>query len=347
MAGTYLNYPFDEEIFTRMWQEEPDPVQTALLNSGVMVQDSLIAQQIQNDGNYYTIPFYNVLDGDPVNYDGATDITTTETSAGSQSGIVYGRAKGFTARDFVAELSGSDPMGHIAATIGKYWAKQRQKKLIQVLDAIFGITGGTAGSRQKAWADNHTLNLGSDTATAYPIGETDLNTLATQAMGDNKSQFGLVVMHSNVAQTLENKERLEYWKQTDANGLERPVGLASCNGYTVIIDDNVPAKAVGGSGANKDLIQYTTYLLGTGAIRAAQGRVDRPSEVARDPKTNGGQDTLYTRIRETIHPNGFTYTIPSSGWTQSPTDAQLSASANWSVMYDPKAIPLARLITNG
>ena len=119
------------------------------------------------------------------------------------------------------------------------------------------------------------------------------------------------------------------------------------NVYTVIIDDNVPAKAVGGSGANKDLIQYTTYLLGTGAIRAAQGRVDRPSEVDRDPKTNGGQDTLYTRIRETIHPNGFTFTIPSSGWTQSPTDAQLSASANWSVMYDPKAIPLARLITNG
>ena len=252
MAATYLNYPFDAELFTQMWREEPDPVITALLNSGVMAQDSIIASQIQNDGNLYTIPFYNVLSGDPVNYDGATDITSTETSGGAQSGIVYGRAKGFTARDFVAELSGADPMGHIASTIGKYWSKYRQKKLIDVLDAIFSITGGSAGSNTKLWVDNHTENLGSTTATAYTIGATDLNDLATKALGDNKSMFAVAVMHSNVAKTLENMQVLEYWKQTDANGVQRPTALASCNGYTVIIDDGVPNSAVGGSGANKD-----------------------------------------------------------------------------------------------
>ena len=273
MAGTYLNYPFDAEIFTQMWNEEPDPVKTALLNSGVLAQDALIASQIQGDGNYYTIPFYNVLGGDPVNYDGQTDITSEETTADTQSGIVYGRAKGFTARDFVAELSGSNPMGHIASTIGKYWAKQRQQKLLQVLSAVFGITGGTAGSNQKLWADNHTADLGSTTATPYTIGKTDLNDLATQACGDNKSIFSMAIMHSNVAKTLENIQVLEYWKQTDANGLQRPVGLASANGYTVIIDDGVPAVKTGGSGENQDLVKYTTYLLGQGVIRTAQGRV--------------------------------------------------------------------------
>ena len=347
MAETYLGYPFDADIFTQLWNEEPDPVKTALLNSGVLAQDALIASQIQGDGNYYTIPFYNVLDGDPVNYDGQTDITSEETTADTQSGIVYGRAKGFTARDFVAELSGSNPMGHIASTIGKYWAKQRQQKLLQVLSAVFGITGGTAGSNQKSWADNHTADLGSATATPYTIGKTDLNDLATQACGDNKSIFTMAIIHSNVAKTLENVQVLEYWKQTDANGLQRPVGLASANGYTVIIDDGVPAIKTGGSGENKDLVKYTTYLLGQGVIRTAQGRVDNPSETARDPKTNGGQDTLYTRMRETLHPNGFSFTIPSSGWTNSPTDAQLSAAANWSIKFNPKAIPLARLITNG
>ena len=345
--ATYLNYPFDEELFTQMWNEEPDPVKTALLESGVMVEDSLIAQQIQGDGNLYTIPFYNVLSGDPVNYDGATDITSEETTADSQSGIVYGRAKGFTARDFVAELSGANPMGHIASTIGKYWQKQRQNKLIQVLNAIFAITGGAAGSYQKEWVDKHTADVSSTTAEASKIGATDLNHLATQAMGDNKSKFAVAIMHSSVAETLENLQVLEYWKQTDANGIQRPTALASCNGYTVIIDDGVPNEAVGGTGANKDLVQYTTYLIGEGALRTASGRVDHPSEVSRDPKTNGGQDTLYTRMRETIHPNGFSFKIPSSGWTNSPTDAQLSAAANWSVKFNPKAIPIARLITNG
>ena len=62
----------------------------------------------------------------------------------------------------------------------------------------------------------------------------------------------------------------------------------------------------------------------------------------------GGQDELITRIRETIHPNGFSFTIPKSGvWTESPTDEQLFATANWSIKFDPKAIPIARLITNG
>lgn len=345
--ATYLNYPFDAEIFTQMWQEEPDPVKNALLESGVMVEDSLIAQQIQNDGNFYTIPFYNTLDGTPDNYDGATDISASETTADAQSGIVYGRAIGFTARNFVAELSGSNPMGHIASSVGRYWNKQRQLKLIQVLSAIFGISGGAAGSKTKQWVDNHTADLGSSTATEYKIGETDINDLATQALGDNKSKFSVAVMHSNVAKTLEKLQVLEFWKYTDANGIQRPTNLASCNGYTVIVDDGVPTKAVGGSGANKDLMQYTTYLLGEGSIRTAQGRVDVPSAVAREESKNGGQDTLYTRIRETIHPNGFSFTIPSSGWTNSPTDAQLSAAANWSVKFNPKAIPIARLITNG
>lgn len=345
MPGTYLNYPFDAEIFLRLWNETPDPVKTALLDSGVMVEDSTIAARIQNDGNLYTIPFYDVLSGDPVNYNGATDITSAETTADSQSGIVYGRAKGFTARNFVAELSGADPMGHIAATVGRYWNKYRQSVLIKILTAVFGITGGTGYPKQ--WADGHIADLGSATASPKLIGLTDLNDLATLAMGDNKSLFKVAVMHSNVAKTLENAQVLEFWKYTDAQGVQRPTNLASTNGYTVIVDDGVPAAPVGGSGDNKDLIKYTTYLLGEGVLRTAKGRVDVPTEAARDPKTNGGQDTLYTRMRETIHPNGFSFVVPGSGWTESPTDAQLAATANWRVKFNPKAIPMAALITNG
>ena len=345
MPGTFLGYPFDSELFFQLWNEEPDPVRTAIIDSGAMTYDNTIAERISHDGNLYTIPFYNPLDGTPVNYDGQTDITATETSAASQSGIVYGRAAGFTSRNFVAELSGADPMGHIAASVGKYWQKQRQAILLKILSGVFGITGSSGNA--KLWQDNHTANLGSATATAYTMGETDLNDLATQALGDNKSLFSLVIMHSNVAKGLENKQLLEYWKQTDANGLQRPMNIASMSGYTVIIDDNVPVTAVGGSEANKDLKLYTTYLLGNGVLRNATARLDHPADVQYDPAKNGGQETLYTRIRETIHPNGFSFKAPSSNWTQSPTDAQLAASANWSIVYNPKAIPMAQLITNG
>lgn len=179
------------------------------------------------------------------------------------------------------------------------------------------------------------------------IAETDLNDLATLACGDHKDQFGLAIMHSNVAKTLENKQLLEYWKYTDSNGIQRPMNIASVNGYTALIDDGVPCETVGGEGANKDLKKYTTYLFGTGVIRTAKGRVDVPAEINRDAKKNGGQDELITRMRETLHPNGFSFKVPTSGWTQSPTDAQLFAKANWDIKFDPKAIPMARLITNG
>lgn len=345
MAGTIFGIPFDEELFMQMWNEAPDPYLTAMIESGAVVQDSLIADKIANNGNIYTIPFYDTLDGEDQNYDGQTDIEVTEVGGGSQTGVVYGRAKGFFARNFTAELSGADPMGHIIATVAKYWQKRRQKRMIGIADAVFGITG-TSG-HAKTWGTTHSLDLGSTTATARQIEETDLNDLATLACGDHKDQFGLAIMHSNVAKTLENKQLLEYWKYTDANGIQRPMNIASVNGYTAIIDDGVPCAAVGGEGANKDLKKYTTYLFGAGVIRTAKGRVDVPVETNRDPKTNGGQDELITRMRETLHPNGFSFKIPTTGWTESPTDTQLFATANWGIKFDPKAIPMARLITNG
>ena len=345
MAGTIFGLPFDEELFLQMWNEVPDPTLTAILNSGAMVADSNIAGMIQNNGNLYTIPFYNPLDGDPSNHDGQTDITATEINGAYQTGVVYGRDKAFAARDFAAELSGGDPMGHIAGTVGRYWSKQRQKELIGILNGVFSITGSSGNA--KLWQDNNTADLSSTTATPYTIGLTDANDLLTQAAGDNKSQFTLAIMHSQVAKTLENAQLLEFWTQTDANGITRRLNLATYGGMTVIIDDGVPATAVGGSEANKDLIKYTTYFLGGGALRQANARLDNPVETQRDPAKNGGMDILYTRIRETIHPNGFSFTPPSSSWTQSPTRAQLSAKANWSIVFNPKAIAMARLITNG
>ena len=274
MPGTIFGIPFDEELFLQMWNEAPDPYLTAMIESGAVVDDPTIANMIQVSGNIYTIPFYDTLDGDDQNYDGQTDITVTEVGGGYQTGVVYGRAKGFFARNFTAELSGADPMGHIVATIAKYWQKRRQKRMIGITNAVFDITG--ASGHAKKWAETHSLDLGSDTASARVIEETDLNDLATLACGDHKDQFGLAIMHSNVAKTLENKQLLEYWKYTDANGIQRPMNMGSANGYTVIIDDGVPCEAVGGDGANKDLKKYTTYLFGSGVIRTARGRVDVP-----------------------------------------------------------------------
>ena len=94
---------------------------------------------------------------------------------------------------------------------------------------------------------------------------------------------------------------------------------------------------------------YTTYLFGVGAIQMASAPVQHPSEISRVVLTAGGYDLLATRLRETLHPNGFSYTLPTTAGTivSSPTDAQLGAAAQWKVVTDPKNIAIARLISNG
>lgn len=343
MAGTIFGLPFDEELFMQMWSEVPDPVRTAIIDSGAMVKDGNIQSMIQNDGNLYTIPFYNTLSGDALNYDGATDNTPVEIDGTTQSGIVYGRMKAWLARDFAAELSGGDPMGHIVATQARYWNKQKQTTLINILNGIFGITG-TSGNKKK-WQDNNTVDLSSSTATAYKIGATDINDTITQAAGDNKSEYSMAIMHSSVAKTLENMDLLEFRKYTDPNGIQRTLNLADINGLTVIIDDSVPMETVGGEGANKALTKYTTYLFGNGALRQADARLEKAVETSRNPEKYGGVDILYTKIRETVHPNGFTW--KGANTIKSPTNAQLATASNWDIVFDPKSIAMARLITNG
>lgn len=343
MAGTIFGLPFDEELFMQMWSEVPDPVRTAMIESGALVSDGNIQSMIQNDGNLYTIPFYNTLTGDALNYDGSTDNTPTEIDGTSQSGIVYGRMKAWMARDFAAEMSGADPMGHIVATQGRYWNKQKQSTLVSILNGVFGVTG-SSGNKKK-WQDNNTVDLSSNTATAYTIGATDINDAITQAAGDNKSEYSMAIMHSSVAKTLENLDLLEFRKYTDASGIQRTLNLADINGLTVIIDDSVPMETVGGEGANKALKKYTTYLLGNGVLRQAPAKLEHAVETSRNPEKYGGIDILYTKIRETIHPNGFTWKGASS--IISPTNAQLATASNWDIVFDPKSIAMARLITNG
>lgn len=83
-------------------------------------------------------------------------------------------------------------------------------------------------------------------------GGTDITSTSTttyeqaiqKAGGDNKNIFKLVIMHSEVATNLENMKLLKYMTYTDADGIERELALATWNGRTVLVDDNMPTEDV-------------------------------------------------------------------------------------------------------
>jgi len=228
MPGTITlgNYtiPFDEEIFAAQLANQPDLVRNAFLTSGMMVEDGYLASLIANGGNFYTLPFYgNLADTDDDNYDGQTDITLDTMGATHQSGTAYGRAHGWYADDFVADFTTANPLAAIAARVAKYWQNKAQARLIGITEAVLGVAG----------MEGHVL-------TRSDLEATTLSDCAQEVWGDRKGLASVAVMHSAVAQSFEDMERVEYLKYTDANGVERGLNVYTVNGITTIIDDGVP-----------------------------------------------------------------------------------------------------------
>jgi len=340
MAGTHLNFPFDSEIFNYSWKNTPDVILTSMIESGAVVRDPEIARLIANGSNFFTTPFYNIIGGTEQVYNGVNDFTYTGLTGGNYSGVVYGRMKAWNAVSFIKDFnSGADPMQQIVTGVAQYWQKARQTRLIAILEAVFGISGDTD------FTDSHVKNIATATTSALDanrIGETTINDLIVQANGDHAGEYSLAIMHSVVANRLANLQLLNFAKYTDPAGITRSLPIATINGMTVIVNDNVPvddsATAVGEK-------EYTTYVLGNGSIRFAEAPVDVPSEMDRDAKTAGGTDMLYTRIRECIHPYGFSFKGDVSTDVGIP-DAVLTASASWERKMPVKSIMIAKLVTN-
>lgn len=333
-----LRYHYDEELFNNRWKSEIDQTSLVLLESGAVVNDAEIENMIAGGGNYYTIPFYKDLTGNVQDYDGATTIVSTDTEDGVQSGFVYGEAKGFLDTIFVRDFTGADPMGNIVARIAKFWNKQKQKRLLSVLEGIFAITG------DNDW-DLHTTNIatsGSTVTDANRMGATTLREASVKALGEHADNLSIAIMHSAVALRLSNLQVLEYYKYVSTGkGLELDVRVARCGNLICLIWDGVPVSAsASATGEN----EYTTYILGNGAILTADAPVERPSDLIYDAKTNGGQEELITRMRKTYHPNGFSFSMTNLPISPSISDAQ--TGANWSRQMKAENINIVRVITN-
>lgn len=337
---------FNPEAFGSYIDTIPQPNRNELIKSRVLVPSETIKNLLSSQtGSFYaSMPIYGRIGGDALNYDGNTDITATSMDTFEQSIIAVGRAKAWTERDFSFEITaGVDFMSEVAKQVAYYWDDVNTGLVMSVIKGIFSMTG----EKNLEFVNGHTLDITSEAAEASKVGATTLNTAIQQACGDKRAKFSLAFMHSAVATNLENLKLLQYLKYTDAQGIERPLPMASWNGRLVIVDDGMPVDT-DDSGAI-----YTTYIFGDGAIEYADLGVKVPHEMDRDPAKNGGQDTLYTRERLCFAPKGVSFTKTSVA-SLSPTNAELENGANWTLVnngndkvYDHKDIAVARIISRG
>jgi hypothetical protein len=338
---------FNPQAFGRYVELIPKVTVNELLKSRALQPNSQIRQAFaaQTGVVYATLPMYGRLDGEPLNYDGETDITATSTTTYERSVVVVGRAKAWVERDFSEDITGGAGfMSNVARQVSQYWEDIDQDLLITILNGIFSMTG----AENQEFVIKHTYDI-TDGANPLVAPET-LNSAIQQASGDKKNAFSIAIMHSTIATNLENLKLLEYMKGTDAQGIERSLPLATWNGRVVLIDDHMPTAEVAG---DDPYTKYTTYVLGIGAFDYENIGAEVPFAMVRDEKTNGGQTTLYSRQRKAFAPYGISFT-KSLMSCNSPTKTELENAANWTLVNDGngkyithKAIPIARIISRG
>lgn len=337
---------FNPEVFGKYVETVPRTNLNALLSSGAVKGDArLTALFAPQTGSYKgTLPMFGRISKQTVNYDGQTDIAQGKSETFSQQFVVIGRADSWTEKDFSADITGGVKFMQniVAPQVSEYWEDIYQGGLLSVLKGAFAMTG----TGNIDFVTNHTHDISAVGDGLFSV--TTLNTALQKASGDRKSKFALAIMHSQVATNLENLKLLEYLKYTDKDGVTRDLTLATLNGRTVIIDDQMPY-----DGTAKT---YTTYTFGEGALTLQDVGAEVPYEMSRDPKTNGGEDTLYSRRRFVIQPFGISFEGTTA--SLSPTDTELETGAKWSLVnngktgadkkfFPHKLIPIARIITKG
>lgn len=350
---------FNPQAFGAYVNRIPNVTKNNLIKSGAAGSNEQArnALSTQTGSLYARIPYFGRISGETSqNNDGSTDITSSGTTTYEQGFVVASRMDSWTERSFSKNITaGVDFMDNVAAQIADYKLEVKQKMLLAILEGIYKMTTTGASVSAKAakeFIDNHTYDITGKTGDEALVASTTLNKAIQKACGDNKNIFTLVIMHSEVATNLENLKLLKYMTQTDADGIERELALGTWNGRTVLIDDNMPTKEVAQAGDVPAYTAYTTYVLGTGSIILDDIGDANPYEMSRDPKANGGQDTLYVRDRYICGVDGISFEKPAS-ITASASNDDLKNGANWSVINDGtkaiphKAIAIARIISKG
>lgn len=343
---------FNEKAFKYSVERVPNMKMNELKKSRVLAGNKDIDDVFttQNGTAYARIAFKGLADGEAVNYDGQTDITASRTKTYEQGVVVVGRAKAWIESDFSYDITGGvDFMENVAQQVAEYKDGLDQDTILAILDGIFAMS---TGAKNKEFVEKHSFTVDGN------MSATTLNTATNKACGANKKKFALVFMHSDVATNLENLNLIEHLKYTDANGVQRELDLGTWNGKLVVVDDGMPTKTVAASGDVSAYTEYTSYCLGEGAISYKDVGAKVPYEMSRDPKTNGGEDTLYTRQRKIFAPKGISYEkkVQSS---LSPTNDELKNGSNWSLVcsgeaketdrtyIDHKAIAICKIVSRG
>ncbi len=336
MATVQIADIYNPLTFARREQERNLQL-NRFLRSGVLVIDPRLSAQASAGSNIGELPYFKPLGMEEPDYQNDDpNATSTPAKIGSDKMIwrLRSRHKSWSTMDLAVELALEDPTGAITDNIGKYWATNDEKDVIQT---AMGLLADNIASN----SGDMVHNIATDASGAPGVGEligSDAIIDTVQTMGDHGDEgLGVIAMHSVPYRNLQKQNLIDFIP--NARG---EINIPVYQGKMVIVDDSLPAV----SGTNR--ITYTSILFGSGAFAGGTATVKTPSELERKASAGngGGQDILHSRNAGIIAPRGFSFTS-ASVVGQSATQAELATAGNWERKHARKNCRIAFLQTNG
>ena len=335
-TGTFGGFAFDPEVFAEYMAEQPT-WSNAIIASGILQEDATIMDLIGSRGNVATLPFYkamDIADYEPYNNDGNTDNIPKEIRGGKQTAMLIQRMMAWKAKDFTKELTGADPMQHIANSVRNYYSQVWEAELMNIVNAVMKMDG----------MKSHVMDIastGDTVASGNSVNETTMIFAQQKALGEAAGNFGIAIMHSLILAKYKAMGLVEYAKYNEENGLAKEVQLPTINGLVVVPSDRY---TIDTSGA---FPKYITTIVGRGAILTApKTNYEEPYYVDYDPESNAGVEKLYTKEGRVLHPNGFNLNVNNIA-SESPTKEELGTTDNWSLAFNEKNVRIGQIISNG
>lgn len=336
-TGTFGGFAFDPEVFADYMAERPT-WSNAIIASGILQNDPTIMGLIGDKGNVATLPFYkaiNIDDFEPYNNDGLTNNTPKEITGGKQTAMLIQRMMAWKAQDFTKELTGADPMQHIADNVANYYQQVWEAELMNIVNTVMKLDD----MEDHIW--DIALASGSTVEDANKIDETTMIFAQQKALGDMANGFGIAIMNSYIFARYQALGLVDYNKYTVTNAVTQEVNLPTINGLIPIVSDRHTVDTTG------DVPKYITTLVGQGAILTAEKtNYEEPYYTDYDPETKAGIEKLYTKQGRVLHPNGFSLNVANIA-NESPTKTELGTSTNWSLAFNAKNVRIGQIISNG
>lgn len=331
MAETRLSDVVVPQVFDPYVSERTLKL-NAFYQSGILVRNPVIYENLAGGSKTFTVPFWKDLTGNSE--------VPTETDAMAVNNLTSDkmvvrrqiRMKAWGANDLAAQLSGDDPVRAIADRVAGYWASEIQRLLIL---SIRGIISDNVANDSGDLVVDISIEDGNNATSSNKI-SAEKTIEAIMKQGDHFKEVTAIAVHSAVYSTLVKNDLIDYVKDSQAD-----VVIPTYLGLRVIVDDALPVIAGSTSG-----YKYHSYLFKAGAVGFAENIGKLVANEVERVKTGIGVENLYTRRQFAFAPAGFSWVMANDTGI-SPTDANLYTASSWDRVFDRKNTGILAIISNG